>query len=203
LTYNLFRTYNNILLSKNLYVLELEGYKGCYVMRFRIGDVRNEFANFRYTLQFFNWYKDEFKDTHYTYKNEIPELDLVYNEDMCISISKGCRVKDVGIRTDKKTVRNNSDALAKVLFADDNVFYAHNSICITLEAVSTRTSEMILVRRYYGKRNIRFARKCADVYKWEINNKDNKSKIMWQNIDKYEEMNKEETDKLLSLFHLH
>ena len=191
ITYNLFKTYNNVFLSKNLYILEQEGSPGCYVIRFRIGDVNNEFANYSYSMQFFCWYKDEYKDPYYSIKNEIPELEYVYNEDNCLYYKNRKDITDLVMNTDPTTANKNAQAIAKILFANDNVFYAHNSICITVTAVSTKTSEQIIIRRYYGKRNIKIVSQCKDVFKWDASRRGNKTPIMWHRIDEYIEMDNE------------
>lgn len=194
ITYNLFKTYNNIFLSRNLYILEQEGNPDCFVLRFRIADINNEFANFSYSMQFFNWYENKFKDTHYTIKNDIPELDYIYNEDICLFLTNKHKInKDINICTDSHIVNKNIKAIEKILSASDNVFYAHNSICITLTATSTKTSESIIVRRYYGKKDIKFVEHCKDVYTWDPRKKDNKSPLMWHHVDEFILM--EETKK--------
>ena len=99
ITYNLFKTYNNVFISKNLYILEQEDSPQCYVLRFRIGDLNNEFANYRYSMQFFKWYDNVFKDPYYIIQNDIPELDYVYNEDNCIYCRDKNKVTDLVMST--------------------------------------------------------------------------------------------------------
>ncbi len=188
ITYNLFKTYNNAFLSKNLYILEQEDSPQCYVLRFRIGDLNNEFANYRYSMQFFKWYDNVFKDPYYIIQNDIPELDYVYNEDNCIYCRDKNKVTDLIMSTKSHDINQNASAVAKVIFAEDNVFYAFNSICITITAMSTKTSEKIIIRRYYGKKNIIFVNNCKDVFKWDASKKHNKTTPMWHHIDKYEIM---------------
>lgn len=189
ITYNMFKTYNNVFLSKNLYILEQEGSPGCYVIRFRIGDINNDFANYSYSMQFFCWYKNEYKDPYYSIRNDIPELEYVYNEDNCLFYKDRNKITDLVMNTDPITADKNAQAIAKIIFASDNVFYAHNSICITLTAMSTKTSEPIIIRRYYGKKNIKLVSQCKDVFKWDASRKGNKTPIMWHHIDEFSEMN--------------
>ena len=201
ITYNLFKTYNNVFLSKNLYILEQEGSSQCYVLRFRIGDLNNEFANYRYSMQFFKWYENIFKDPYYIIQNDIPELDYVYNEDNCIYCRDKTKVTDLVMNTNTNDIKKNAAAVAKVIFAEDNVFYAHNSICITITAISTKTSEKIIIRRYYGKKNILFVSSCKDVFKWDASKKQNKTTPLWHHIDKYEIMDENRKGVIMSILH--
>lgn len=178
LTYNLFKTYNNVFLSKFLYVLKQEGSNNCYVFRFRLADVCNEFANYTYSIQFFECYKNRFKDTAATLKGEINELEYVYNED--IKLLRG-----------KPTLKI-TEALARILSSEDTNLYAHDCICITISASSTKTSDSIIIRKYYGRQDIKFVKSCNDVFNWVNNPKDNKSPRNWININSYVEMSKDE-----------
>ncbi len=178
LTYNLFKTYNNVFLSKYLYILEQEGTNNCYVFRFRLADVCNEFANYTYSIQFFEWYENRFKDTAATLKGEINELEFVYNEDIKLLMGKP---------TLKIT-----EALARILSTKDTNLYAHDCICITISALSTKTSDPIIVRKYYGRQDVKFVKSCDDVFNWINNPKDNKSPRNWVNINSYVEMSKED-----------
>ena len=178
LTYNLMRTYNSIIISKFIYIVEEEGVGeegGKFVLRFRIGDFENLFINFSYSIQLFDWYKNKFRDPYYRFNEILPDMEYVYNTSLTILESDNT-INDKVTHFFKKLLKENK--------SNQRQF---NIICVTLTSTSTKTGDTAIVRKYYREKDIIFIETCKDVYDW-IDTPPYMTFRKWINFDKYIEM---------------
>lgn len=187
ITYNIFKAHNHMRLSKYMYILEREGEEGTYVLRFRIADVNNKFINFSYNIVFFDWFEDKFKDPYYEVEGKIPEMEYLYNEDLYI------------IANDNRVVKHKKVALYLLKKFSETKSYWYNTqiMCITISAISLKTGESVLIKRYYGKNDIKFVGKCSDVYMWS-EKFPHKTPRKWFYLNQYTPMSIEEQNKFMN-----
>lgn len=186
ITYNIFKAHNHMRLSKYMYILEREGEEGTYVLRFRIADVNNKFINFSYNIVFFDWFENKFKDPYYEVGGVIPEMEYLYNEDLYIlANNKVTEHKKIAFYLSKK-------------FSDTKFYWYDNQImCITINAISLKTGESVLIKKYYGKNDIKFVEKCSDVYMWS-EKYPHKTPRKWFFLNQYTPMNEEKKDEFMN-----
>lgn len=187
ITYNIFKAHNHMKLSKYMYILEREGEEGTYVLRFRIADVNNKFINFSYNIVFFEWFEDKFKDPYYEVEGKIPEMEYLYNEDLYI------------IANDNKLVKHKKIVpyLLKKFSETKSYWYNTQIMCITISAISLKTGESVLIKRYYGKDDIKFVGKCSDVYMWS-EKFPHKTPRKWFYLNQYTPMSREEKTQFMN-----
>lgn len=186
ITYNIFKAHNHMKLSEYIYILEREGESGSYVLRFRIADVNNKFINFSYNIVLFDWFEDKFKDPYYEVEGKIPEMEYLYNEDLYI------------IANDDKAVKHKKIAsyLLKKFSETQSYWYNNQIVCITISALSLKTGESVLIKRYYGKNDIKFVEKCSDVYMWS-EKPPHTTPRKWFYLNQYIPMTEEEKNKFM------
>jgi hypothetical protein len=187
ITYNIFKAHNHMKLSNYMYILEREGEEGTYVLRFRIADVNNKFINFSYNIVFFDWFENKFKDPYYEIEGKIPEMEYLYNEDLYI------------IANDNKVVKHKKIAPYLLKKFSETKLYWYNTqiMCITISAISLKTGESVLIKRYYGKNDIKFVGKCSDVYMWS-EKFPHKTPRKWFYLNQYTPMSIEEKTKFMN-----
>jgi hypothetical protein len=186
ITYNIFKAHNHMRLSKYMYIIEREGEEGTYVLRFRIADVNNKFINFSYNIVFFDWFEDKFKDPYYNVEGVIPEMEYLYNEDLYIL-------------TNDKVEKHEKIAhyLLKKFSETKSYWYNNQIMCITINAISLKTGESVLIKKYYGKNDLKFVEKCGDVYMWS-EKYPHKTPRKWFFLNQYIPMSAEKKDKFMN-----
>ena len=183
IVYHIFKTYNCIIMSKYLYIMNEEGEKNKYVLRFRVADTNNRFINYSYTIQFFSWFNDQFKDPYYEYSRTIQEMEYVYNEDIPI-IERG---------------KKKSKILEYVIekFSNDNIDTNEQIICLTINATSIKNGETVIVKKKYNLKDVKFVLKCDDVFMWV---KKHPTPRRWINLNRFTSMtSKEKSDLIMFL----